>query len=500
MPHCFRVSLAAVGRQERALGVFDNAHLFLDFSGVPVTIKLEIPLMSEGALAPGTVLAGKFRVLSLLGEGGMGAVYEIEHELTKHRRALKLLHASMAAMPSVVERFLREASAAGRVGNPHIVETFDAGVLDTGEPYLVMEMLRGRPLSARIAAGKMPLPEVVDLIGQAAAGVQAAHDAGIVHRDLKPDNLFITEGADGRPFVKILDFGISKFDPQKTGGLQLTQEGAALGTPYYMPPEQIRGEGSIDARADVYALGVILYECLAGARPFEAETLPQLAILIHTGQPQPITVLRPDLPAELAALVHRAMATERAHRVQSASELKSMLEHFGSVGSRSEIRHSPLPPPSVVPARGLSTTAAGVSLRPVAPSAAPSQSASSLRLVVSALGLAALAVLGGGLWWFHGRSAAADVSNVAPSQQPILGVPAPPAIVAREPTPVSVSSALAAPAAPSVAPTLVGSALVPVVGSARAPQSGVGSAAPRVAPPRPGRADERGLAKDNPFK
>src|SRR5450432_532146 len=293
--------------------------------------------MSEDShtLAPGTVLARKFRVVRCLGEGGMGAVYEIEHELTKHRRALKLLHASMAAVPSVVERLLREASAAGRVGNPHIVETFDAGVLDTGEPYLVMEILRGEPLSARIARGPMPVAEVVDLIAQSCAGVQAAHEAGIVHRDLKPDNLFVTD-VEGRPFVKLLDFGISKFDPSKTGGLQLTQEGAALGTPYYMPPEQIRGEGSLDARADVYALGVILYECLAGKRPYEAETLTQLAILIHTGQPVPITELRPDLPPGFADLVQRAMATDRTKRVQTASELRAALERYGAVSFRTQ--------------------------------------------------------------------------------------------------------------------------------------------------------------------
>jgi len=454
-------------------------------------------MMSEGALAPGTVLAGKFRVVSRLGEGGMGSVYEIEHELTKHRRALKLLHKSMAAMPSVVERFLREASAAGRVGNPHIVETFDAGVLDTGEPYLVMEILRGQPLSARIAAGKMPLLDVVDLVGQAAAGVFAAHNAGIVHRDLKPDNLFITEGPDGRPFVKILDFGISKFDPQQTGGLQLTQEGAALGTPYYMPPEQIRGEGSLDARADVYALGVILYECLAGVRPFEAETLAHLAILIHTGQPVPIDRQRPDLPPGFAALVHAAMATDRGRRTQTAGDLRSKLEQYGPVGFRSQIRNSPLPPPSIVPARALSTSA-GVSLRPAAPSKAPP----SVLLVVSALGLGTAAALGGGLWWFHARSAALEVSSAAPSQHPTPGVVAPLPSVTREPAPSA--SVLLAPG-PSVAPTLADSTPQPAaaqpLASARVSQSGLGSAAPRVAPPRPaGRADERGLAKDNPFK
>src|SRR4051812_16159113 len=138
------------------------------------------------ALEPGTVLAGRFRVVRCMGVGGMGAVYEIEHELTKHRRALKLLHAAMAQNKGVVERFLREASAAGRVGNQHIVETFDAGTLESGEPYLIMEMLRGQTLSDRIAKGPMPIAEVVDLVGQACDGVQAAHDAGIVHRDLKP--------------------------------------------------------------------------------------------------------------------------------------------------------------------------------------------------------------------------------------------------------------------------------------------------------------------------
>src|SRR5450432_1389135 len=188
-----------------------------------------------------------------------------------------------------------------------------------------MEILRGEPLSARIARGPMPVLEVVDLVGQACGGVQAAHDAGIVHRDLKPDNLFLTEGADGRPFVKILDFGISKFDSTKTGGMQLTQEGAALGTPYYMPPEQIRGEGSLDARADVYALGVILYECLAGVRPFEAETLPALAILIHTARPAPIADRRPDLPPGFAELVLAAMIPDRAGRIQTASELRAAL-------------------------------------------------------------------------------------------------------------------------------------------------------------------------------
>lgn len=449
--------------------------------------------MTESAVAPGTLLAGKFRVVSRLGVGGMGSVYEIEHELTKHRRALKLLHASMAGTPSVVERFLREASAAGRVGNPHIVETFDAGVLDTGEPYLVMEILRGEPLASRIAHGPMSVLEVVDLVGQAASGVHAAHLAGIVHRDLKPDNLFITDGADGRPFVKILDFGISKFDPVKTGGLQLTQEGAALGTPYYMPPEQIRGEGSLDARADVYALGVILYECLTGVRPFEAETLAHLAILIHTGQPVPVEQRRPDLPPGLAGIVHAAMATDRGQRMQSAGDLRFALERYGPVGFRSQIRNSPLPPPSIVPARSMATSAAGVSIRPAAPSKPPSRAPLA---VLGGLGALLAVAVGGGLW-YRAHSASLEVSSAAPLLPLPSATLAPPPLSHEPPAPPppAVSEQ------PSIAPALVEQAPRAASSAARPAQSAVGSAAPRAATPRPaGRADERGLAKDNPFK
>ena len=439
----------------------------------------------------------------------MGAVYEIEHELTKHRRALKLLHKSMAAMPSVVERFLREASAAGRVGNPHIIETFDAGVLDTGEPYLVMEILRGEPLATRIAQGPMLVADVVDLMGQAAAGVQAAHAAGIIHRDLKPDNLFITDGGDGRPFVKLLDFGISKFDPTKTGGLQLTQEGAALGTPYYMPPEQIRGESNLDARADVYALGVILYECLAGVRPFEAETLAHLAILIHTGQPVPIAQLRGDLPPGFAALVHAAMATDRGQRTQTATELRAALERYGQVGFLGQTRN--LSPPSMVPARslmpspptsptgaGLATSAAGVSMRAATPG--PSQAPPKGLLVgLGAVGLVLLSAVGGGLWWFHSRSATLEVESAAPT----LTAAAPPPAVHEPAQPPQQPAATQSAPTPSVAPAITEPNARPsavAAAPAHAPQSAVGSAAPAVRAAPHGRADDKGLAKDNPFK
>ena len=469
-------------------------------------------MTNDDTFAPGTLLAGKFRVIRRLGEGGMGSVYEIEHELTKHRRALKMLHSALAAMPSIVERFLREASAAGRVGNPHIAETFDAGILETGEPYLVMELLRGEPLSARVARGPLLLHEVVDLIGQACVGVAAAHAAGIVHRDLKPDNLFVVD-VEGRPFVKILDFGISKFDQNQTGGMALTKEGAAMGTPYYMSPEQIRGVANLDARADVYALGVILYECLAGKRPFESDVLTHLAILIHAGDHQALEQIRHDLPPGFAELVRHAMASDRDKRMQSALELRQKLERYGNVSFRTQATMASMPPPAAVQARSIAmaTSGVGVSMRtPVQ----PKQQHRALFAVLAVFGLLAV----GGVYLlvrvFSPAGTVATVASGSPSETTTS--------VAAEPAPIQPSAAAAGPAivlAP--APANAAEAAQPARGHSQpaqpasggstkapaAPPSAAVSAQPALRSPpvsatpgKPGRAEERGLAQDNPFK
>ena len=272
-------------------------------------------------LSNGELVAGKLRVIRLLGTGGMGAVYEVEHELTRHRRALKLLQPAVARNTDAVARFLREASAAGRIGSEHIVETFDAGVLDSGEPYLVMELLDGQSLAEILEQrGRLPEQTARHWLAEACDGAQAAHDAGIVHRDIKPDNLFIERS--GR--VKLMDFGISKFDPALTGELQLTRDDLTLGTPYYMAPEQTLQANRVDERTDVYALGVVLYEALTGAKPFTAHSFPQLVLKIHEGSYAPASSVAPSSTL-LDRIIARAMARDPDARFSSARELARAL-------------------------------------------------------------------------------------------------------------------------------------------------------------------------------
>jgi serine/threonine protein kinase len=277
-------------------------------------------------LPPGTLLAGKFRIERLLGSGAMGAVYAISHEITRHKRALKLLHPEARMVPDLVRRFLNEASAAGRAGNPHLVETFDAGTLPSGEPYVVMELLQGETLGQALARERVLSPgRAADIVAQAAEGIEAAHRAGIIHRDLKPDNLFLTN-LDGRPFVKILDFGVSKFLATRLGESTGTRAGMVYGSPAYMSPEQIVGQLDIDARSDVYSLGVVLFQSLTGRLPFDAPNIQVLTSRMLTEAPIPIESIRQDLSPTLVHVVKRALATAREHRFATAWAMAEALK------------------------------------------------------------------------------------------------------------------------------------------------------------------------------
>jgi eukaryotic-like serine/threonine-protein kinase len=454
-------------------------------------------------LAEGTVVAGKLRVMRLLGAGGMGAVYEVEHEFTKHRRALKLLHKEMLEHPHVVARFLREASAAGHIGNPHIVETFDAGRLETGEPYIVMELLHGETLAARLARKKrLPLGELSDLVRQACDGVQAAHAAGIIHRDLKPDNLFLVE-RDGKTFVKILDFGISKFDATLTGAAGTTKEGHALGTPYYMSPEQVNGDKDLDARTDVYALGVILYECATGERPFVADYLPKLAVLIHQGTPTPVTHVRPELPPAFGLVVARAMAKDRAQRYASAKELAEDLLPLGEEAMEStqpettlarglgldsrppQARSNPPPEPKLS-----AKSVAGATLSVARDRPPTKRRWGTVAIAAAAIAVGVVAVV---------KMQARPVSGVAVTASPLSAAPEPgvPSAPALPSVPVALASI---PTPPPAASPSASASSSPGAALGR-PARSAPSAPPTARPPSSAtRADQRGLAADNPFQ
>jgi serine/threonine protein kinase len=432
---------------------------------------------------PGSIVAGKLRIVRRLGAGGMGAVYEVEHELTRHRRALKLLHAQMAQMPSVVERFLREASAAGRIGNPHIVETFDAGRLETGEPYIVMELLQGQTLAELLDShGPLPLDVACEILTQACNAVGAAHAAGIVHRDIKPENLFLSGP---ERFVKILDFGVSKFDSVTTGVQGLTLEGSPIGTPYYMSPEQARGTSAVDHRSDIYALGVLLYECLTGRKPFVAETLPHLAVLIHQGKYDTPRELRPELPGAADTLISRAMAGDRTARYGSANELASAVTLLRNSVRPGSLESTQLIAPKIPPApRPASALTPGVFTSQ--PTPLPRRSPAAWLLGAGAL-IAAAAVLTFTLTRKPnvplGPEASAGTESPAPNTAPLS--PTPP--VAKVVTLVPLTDATVAPASPTArsAPSAVAARPTPSASAAPTPRS---------------RASSFGLSEDNPFK
>ncbi len=277
------------------------------------------------ALQPGEIIDGKYRIVRLIGEGGMGAVYEGENTRIKRTVAIKVLHAAVAEKTDVVQRFEREAQAAGRIGSEHIVEVLDLGNLPSGERYMVMEFLAGEDLTSRIKRRRRLQPqEAIPLVHQVLEGLHAAHQTGIIHRDLKPDNIYILSNRAGRSdFVKILDFGVSKFSALDNE-MSMTRTGAVMGTPYYMSPEQAKG-GNIDQRSDLYAIGVVLYQAVTGRVPFNASSFNELLFKIALESPEPVEAIVPDCPPSFVALINKAMARDPAQRFQSAREFQQAL-------------------------------------------------------------------------------------------------------------------------------------------------------------------------------
>lgn len=253
----------------------------------------------------------------------MGTVWAAEHQLLRKRVAVKLLLPQQMA-GAARKRFEREARMAGSIGHPSIVKVYDLGHRDDGAPYLVMEYLQGESLADRLDSfGALSMKDAIEIMDHVLGGLAAAHQKGIVHRDLKPDNIFLAKQEDGNARAKLLDFGVSKSLDENT--LALTRTGAVIGTPYYLSPEQARGDQSIDHRVDIWAAGVVLYEMLTGQLPFQADNYNALLVKILTSEPVPPTVLRPSIPLEMEAVMLRALDQDRERRFSTADAMLEAL-------------------------------------------------------------------------------------------------------------------------------------------------------------------------------
>jgi serine/threonine protein kinase len=277
--------------------------------------------------SPGDVVCGRYRLIRLLGEGGMGLVFEAEHLRMRQSVAVKFLRPEVLARPGAIARFEREARASASIRGPHVVQVLDVDTDEHGRPYMVMELLRGRDLEAELhARGALPVAEAVDLVLQACVGVAQAHARGIIHRDLKPSNLFLAAEA-GKHVLKVLDFGISKIVIDAE--LCLTSDAVTIGTPLYMSPEQMRAPGEVDGRTDIWSLGVILYELVAGEPPFRGTTTAAIAAIVADVLPN-LRDVRPDVPAALERVLMTALAKAPRDRLPTTEAFTAALVPFAS--------------------------------------------------------------------------------------------------------------------------------------------------------------------------
>jgi serine/threonine-protein kinase len=435
----------------------------------------------------GETIGGRYQVLRLLGEGGMGSVYEARHTGTGRRVAVKVVSAELVRQPDALARFEIEARAAGAIESLHIAQVLDVGVDPArGAPFLVMEYLTGEDLE-RIEGRLQALPsELVIRIGaQACMGLSRAHAAGIVHRDIKPANLFITERDGGELIVKLLDFGIAKLRPAEAPGNEghkLTRTGALVGSPLYMSPEQAQGEATIDARSDLWSLGVTLYQALAGRAPHQdAETVGKLIVRICTTPAPPLHSVAPWVSPELAAIIDRALRVAPGRRFQSADEMLEALRRLAPDGLtiRSSMLVRAAGAPSSYALAAFDSTRSSESTTMLVGPRHPRARAIAYGAGAAALG--ALGVLG-----YAATHTAASATAEAPAPASASAASAP--VVAAQ---VSVSASASAsppassasPPASSASPAASASAPAPVVSPVKA--SPRASVAPVHKPPQP---------------
>jgi eukaryotic-like serine/threonine-protein kinase len=425
----------------------------------------------------GAILAGKYRVDRVLGVGGMGVVVAAHHLHLDERVAIKFLLPESLGNQDAVVRFAREARAAVKIKSEHVARVTDVGTLETGAPYMVMEYLEGQDLAGWLfSKGPLPLEQAVDFLLQACEAIAEAHSIGIVHRDLKPANLFVAELPGGVHSIKVLDFGISKLTGMSASGAQAsaTKTSALMGSPLYMSPEQMQSSKDVDARADLWALGVILHELLAGVSPFVADSMPELILKIVSTPPDSLRSRRPDVPVSLETALLRCLEKDRARRYQTVGELSHALAPFGSRRSRHSVERisqvmtaagmsasaPTLPSFSIPPVSAVGAATAGAFGGSVA---GPRRTSAAVVIGVVAVGIGAIAVgAAAAMRAFEGPapesapSAEATADAKGPVESAKAGAPpvAPPAVSAWAPVattllvPATTASASAGPAAP----------------------------------------------------
>ncbi len=437
----------------------------MSLKSVPITSEInamtpeEIVTDESEDLIAGTVLGDRYRIVRKLGEGGMGAVYEGEHTLIKRRVAIKCLHARYAREAKMAIRFKREAMAATAIGHPNIVECTDMGRTPDGSLFMVLELLQGTDWARELdRTGPQPLSRVVHILSQVCDAVGAAHDKGIVHRDLKPENIFLIRRGSDSDFVKVLDFGISKFvrleDDVAETQKKLTRTGTAIGTPLYMSPEQIQGSRAVDHRTDIYSLGVILFQALTSRLPYEADSHARLLVQALTEEPASIERYRMDLPTELNTLISRMLARDPARRPAGCADVKAALAAFAAHdnvpvmvngGAPTTTEHSLASTEIATPVSGIRPTretppatdpedapasSATSSSREVAPRSARREAA--LWGAASSALVAVIAI--GAVWWFSARQPPApQVAPPAAIETSEREEPSPPQEVANQP-------------------------------------------------------------------
>ena len=293
--------------------------------------------MSELQLNPGDIVSERYQLERLLGEGGMGAVWAATHVITKKSVALKFLKAE--GNEQLVKRFLREARAVSAVNHPNVVAVHDILQLPNGTPLMVMDRLNGGDLAERLAKTPvLSVKELAPIIVPVLSALGTAHAARIVHRDLKPDNIYLHERPDGKTVPLVLDFGIAKLtavEGEAAATAHLTQTGAVMGTPYYMSPEQVFGEKDVDQRSDVWSMGVILYECLSGRKPFDGSNFGQLFKAITVDDVVPLEQVAPRVPRDVTELVNQMLRRDRRERCQDLTRAFQTLRRYTSAKARS---------------------------------------------------------------------------------------------------------------------------------------------------------------------